>query len=86
MECSWLARYIRPDDQPVVMDAIHAAIETKSVFELGHRVFRPDGMLGWRHSRAVPLLDDGGEILEWAGAASDVTESRESERPRPASS
>jgi PAS domain-containing protein len=43
------------------------------VFELEHRVRRPDGTLGWTLSRAVPLLDDDGQIIEWVGAATDVT-------------
>ena len=37
----------------------------KNVFELEHRVIRVDGTLGWTVSRAVPLLDKGGEITEW---------------------
>jgi PAS domain S-box-containing protein len=49
------------------------------VFELEHRVRRPDGSLGWTLSRAVPLLDDAGEITEWVGAAIDITERRDRE-------
>ncbi|MER7279204.1 PAS domain-containing protein [Dactylosporangium sp. NPDC000244] len=47
------------------------------VFQLQHRVRRPDGTLGWTLSRAVPLLDEDGRIEEWIGTASDVTEARE---------
>jgi PAS domain S-box-containing protein len=67
----WLNFYIDPDDQPRVMAE---AIQTKSMFELEHRVRRVDGTLAWTLSRAVPLLDPNGEITEWFGAASDVTE------------
>ncbi|WP_397543208.1 hybrid sensor histidine kinase/response regulator [Roseovarius salis] len=73
---AWLSDYIDADDQPCVMKAIQQAIDTKSVFQLEHRVKRPDGTLGWVFSRAVPLMDDAGEIVEWFGAASDVTERR----------
>jgi signal transduction histidine kinase len=38
-----------------------------------------DGTLGWMYSRAVPLLNISGEILEWFGAASDVTARKEAE-------
>ncbi len=71
---TWLDKYIHPDDQQQVLAAIHRAIETRSVFELEHRVIRVDGTLGWTHSRAVPMLDEHGEIVEWFGAASDVTQ------------
>jgi len=69
----WLQQYIHPDDQPLVLETIAKAIESKSVFELEHRVLRVDGTLGWTVSRAVPLLDQDGEITEWFGAATDVT-------------
>lgn len=75
----WLARYIHPDDQPSVTQAIAEAIRTKAPFELEHRVLRVDGTLGWTHSRAIPLFDDDGEVLEWFGTASDVTQRRRHE-------
>jgi len=76
---TWLETYIHPDDQPHVMAAISNAIRTKSTFELEHRVRRVDGTLGWTLSRAVPLLDVDGEIVEWVGTASDVTRRKEAE-------
>ena len=44
--------------------AIAEAVTAKRVFELEHRVRRVDGTLGWTLSRAVPLLDERGEIIE----------------------
>ncbi|MBB5709896.1 hybrid sensor histidine kinase/response regulator [Sphingomonas xinjiangensis] len=70
----WLNEYIPADDQPRVAAAIRTAIETKSLFNLEHRVNRTDGGVGWTLSRATPLLDDKGEITEWFGAAADVTD------------
>ncbi|MGH8256341.1 MAG: PAS domain-containing protein, partial [Steroidobacteraceae bacterium] len=77
---SWLEKYIHPDDQPRVMATIQAAVRTKSVFQLEHRVRRVDGTLGWTLSRAVPLLNDQGDVIEWFGAASNITERKETER------
>ena len=76
---TWLEKYIHPDDQPTVRRAIDRAIQTKSVFELEHRVIRTDGTLGWTHSRAVPLLDGEGKIAEWIGTAVDVSERKRGE-------
>jgi len=73
---SWLEKYIHPDDQALVLSTIRQAIEKKDVFQLEHRVIRVDGTLGWTFSRAIPLLDDNGDITEWFGAASDVTDRR----------
>jgi len=69
----WLSAYIDPADQPRLREAIQRAIRSKTMFELEHPVRQADGSLGWALSRAVPLLDDDGEIREWFGAASDVT-------------
>jgi len=71
---TWFQEYIHPDDQPHVRAVIDEAIRTKSTFQLEHRVKRVDGTFGWTFSRAIPLSDAKGEIVEWFGAASDVTE------------
>jgi PAS domain S-box-containing protein len=75
----WLERYIPEEDRPKVQAAIQKAIETKSVFELLHRIIQADGEVGWTFSRAVPLLDAHGEIEQWIGSASDITERKRGE-------
>jgi PAS domain S-box-containing protein len=75
----WIEEYIHPEDQIRVKDAMEEAIRTKRPFVLEHRVRRVDGSLGWTLSRAVPLLDANGEILEWFGAAGDVTLRKQAE-------
>jgi two-component system, cell cycle sensor histidine kinase and response regulator CckA len=69
----WMQEYIAAEDQPFLWAAIQRAIANKSVFELEHRVRRIDGTVGWTLSRAIPVLDEKGEITEWFGAAADVT-------------
>ncbi len=70
---SWLDRYIPAEDQAYVIAAINNAIRAKTIFELEHRVLRAGGSIGWTFSRAVPLLDENGEIVEWFGTATDIT-------------
>jgi PAS domain S-box-containing protein len=76
---TWVERYIPQSDQPLVWATINEAIRTKSVFQLEHRVLRVDGSVGWTFSRAIPLLDTNGEIVEWFGAARDITERKRAE-------
>jgi len=76
---TWFQDNIPPADQLGVRGAIDAAIRAKSIFELEHRVRRADGTIGWTFSRAIPLLDASGEIVEWFGAASDVSARREAQ-------
>ncbi|SDG08710.1 PAS domain S-box-containing protein [Pseudomonas abietaniphila] len=78
-DLSWLDTYVPPQHQPQVNLAIKEAIRTKSTFTLEHPVIRTDGTLGWVLSRAVPLFDEHGEIIEWFGTATDVTGRREAE-------
>lgn len=75
----WMEAYLFPEDRERVTTAIRCAIARRGVFQLEHRVIRPDGRVGWVHSRAVPLLDGDGTILEWFGAATDTTARHEAE-------
>lgn len=75
----WLEKYIPPDDRDEVRAAIEEAIRTRTTFELEHRVLRLDGTPGWTFSRAIPILDEDGEIAEWFGAAADVTDRKAAE-------
>ena len=76
----WVHEYLLPEDQPAVWRVIKEAIATKGVFQLEHRVRRADGSIGWTFSRAIPLRDARGEIIEWFGAASDVTARHKAEQ------
>lgn len=75
----WLEENLFAEDHAAVHAAIDDAIRRKGVFEMEHRVRRPEGATGWTISRAVPILDDAGNILEWFGAATDVTERHRNE-------
>jgi PAS domain S-box-containing protein len=76
---TWLETYIHPDDQAQVLAAVNEAIRSKSPFEFEHPIIRVDGTLGWTHSRAVPVFGEDGEILEWFGAARDISERKRHE-------
>ena len=70
---NWLQDYIHPTSQSAVLAKVQQAIKTKSTFEMEHQVLRADNSLGWTFSRAVPLFNKQGDITEWFGTASDVT-------------
>ncbi len=76
---NWLQEYIPPDDQAYVTATINEAILSKKIFELEHRVLRKDGSFGWTFSRAVPLMDANGEIVEWFGEAIDISRRKQAE-------
>lgn len=76
----WIEKYIHPDDRAYLLEAVRQAIRNKAPFQLEHRIARTDGSLGWAFSRAVPLLNPDGEIVEWFGASSDITARKRSEQ------
>jgi PAS domain S-box-containing protein len=75
----WMRRNLPAEEHERVSAAYKKAIGEKSVFELEHRVNLLDGTLGWTFSRAIPILDDSGNIIEWFGTASDVTRRKQVE-------
>ncbi len=76
---AWLKEYIPPEDHARTAAAIAEAICTKGDFELTHQVYQADGRIGWALSRAVPIFGPEGQIVEWFGTASDVTEEHRAE-------
>lgn len=75
----WDETYIPLEEQPRVWATIQDAIRTKSIFELEHRVIQQDGAIGWTFSRVIPMLNEQGDIMEWFGTASDITDRKRSE-------
>ena len=76
---AWLDKNVPPDEHPRVRQAINKAIAQKTLFELEHRIRRPDGSIGWALSRAVPILDENENVITWFGAVSDITERKAAE-------
>ncbi len=71
---NWLQNCIHPDDRTAMSAKIREAVRNRSTFEHEYRFRNPDGGYGWRFARAIPLLDENGNIFEWFGAASDITQ------------
>lgn len=76
----WMDEYVDPEEQPRLRAAIREAVRSKGMFDMEHRMHRRDGSVGWVHSRAVPLLGEDGEIVEWFGSATDISERKRAEQ------
>ena len=76
---NWMDATLFPEDHAMVRLGIEEAIRGRQAFQMEHRVRRPDGTVGWTFSRAVPVEGPDGQIVEWFGAASDVTARRRGE-------
>jgi PAS domain S-box-containing protein len=73
---------IHPEDRERTRQAFLEAVRARSVYEVEHRVRTRDGTYRHYLARAVPLLDKAGNIREWIGTSSDITERRQAEEAR----
>jgi PAS domain S-box-containing protein len=67
---------VHPDDAPPTVDAWNEAVRERKTFIFEHRIRRADGEWRLFSIRAVPVLDDNGEVTEWVGVHTDITEER----------
>jgi PAS domain S-box-containing protein len=70
----WLSRYVHPEDQEAMLAAWRRAVETTNVYDHEQRSRYRDGNYRWVHGHAVPVRDEHGEVREWIGTSSDITE------------
>ena len=71
MGTGWQAR-IHPDDLPRVQSSWREALAHSRMFEIEARVRRHDGEYRWFLSRAMPVLNNEGQVEQWIGISMDV--------------
>lgn len=72
---------VHPEDRAQVEQAWRRALASGSTFECDYRLRIHSGQYRNYSSRAVPIVRDG-TIVEWVGASTDVTATRDSEEMR----
>ncbi|MFQ4138205.1 PAS domain S-box protein [Nodosilinea sp. PGN35] len=68
----WL-NAVHPDDRAKTIQACSTALATQTLGEVEYRLRRQDGVYRHMQTRAVPVFDDDGTILEWIGVNTDIT-------------
>jgi PAS domain S-box-containing protein len=76
---SWIEDFVHPDDHASVRQVWGTALRSGTAFEIEHRARCADGSWGWVFSRGVPIRNAAAEVVEWFGAATDVTERKRAE-------
>jgi PAS domain S-box-containing protein len=71
--------FLDPDDLPETAQAFYRAVQTGTSHEAVHRVRRSDGEYRWHHTRAEPLRDQQGRIVQWYGVSVDIDERKKAE-------
>lgn len=73
---NWQQDMVHPDDRARLAEAIAHSIINKTALDLEYRVLDADQRVGWTLMRAIPLLNEREQIVEWFGTAADITDKR----------
>ncbi|WP_202397524.1 MULTISPECIES: PAS domain-containing protein [Xanthomonas] len=77
---NWQLEMVHPDDRARLAEAIAHSIVNKTGLDVEYRVLDANQRMGWTLMRAIPLLDEGEQIVEWFGTAADITDKRLAEQ------
>lgn len=78
---------VHPEDAGAMVDTLNRSLATGETFSMRYRLRRADGVYRWMSSRAEPMRDQSGRIVQWYGLCHDIDDQmhaeealRESER------
>lgn len=74
----WL-NAVHPDDRHNTARVWSAAVASRSLYQVEHRLRRHDGVYRHMMVRAVPILDVSGAIGEWVGIHTDIDDLKQAE-------
>lgn len=77
-ELGWIDA-IHPEDRERTRACWLQAVATRRFFETEYRIRRADGVYQPFLVRGVPLLDEAGNIREWVGVCTDISERKQLE-------
>ena len=75
---SWNKAF-HPDDQQRTWDIWQSALNNKGIYSHEGRIRKADGSYRWWLTRAMPALDEEGNISKWFGTCTDIDEIKRAE-------
>src|SRR5579864_4769286 len=70
---------IHPDDRARQQQEIFRAISEKSDYDIEYRILLPGGAVKHVHSVGHPVMDDSGNLVQFIGSTTDITERKQAE-------
>lgn len=77
-----MEQIIPPEDNARINEVFTEAIANRSSYQSEFRLIRPDGGYRYFLVRATPIQNDQGEIEQWYGTSTDVTDLKQLEAER----
>jgi PAS domain S-box-containing protein len=78
-QMGWMTA-LHPDDHERVVNAIRDASSQKGIYEVEIRLKGVDGQYRWFLARAIPQLDQEGNIIKWYGTNTDIEDRKRAEQ------
>jgi len=73
---------VHPEDRLKWKGTIERAIVGKVDYELEFRIVNPNGKVKWIHTVGHPVLSDAGDLEQFVGSSTDITERKSAEQER----
>ncbi len=73
---------VHPEDRLKWRGAIEQAIVEKADYDVEFRILVPNGMVKWIHTVGHPILSDAGDVEQFVGSSTDITERKSAEQER----
>lgn len=74
----WL-NTVHPDDRQESLRLWQQAVAAKGIYDVEYRLRRNDGVWRSMSVRGVPVIDEHGEIREWVGMNTDITDRKQAQ-------
>ncbi|HEX7980574.1 MAG TPA: PAS domain S-box protein [Gemmatimonadaceae bacterium] len=78
---AWV-QLLHPDDRERMREAWEHSLATGNPYEIEYRILGADGEYRWFLGKAMPRRNEAGEIVEWFGTTTDITERKRYEEER----
>jgi PAS domain S-box-containing protein len=73
---------VHPEDRPRWKSIIERAIVEKADYDQEFRILLPNGMVKWIQTVGHPVLSDAGDLEQFIGSSTDITERKSAEQER----
>jgi PAS domain S-box-containing protein len=73
---------VHPEDRLKWTGTIDRAIVEKADYDQEFRILLPNGMVKWIHTIGHPVLSDAGDLEQFVGSSTDITELKSAEQER----
>ena len=73
---------VHPEDRLKWKSTIERAIMEKADYDLEYRILLPNGKVKWIHTVGHPVLSGAGDLKQFVGSSTDITERKSAEQER----